>query len=256
MFPTHRGSSTSKGSTTTLWCSPGSLRWTTEVDSSRSTLSKRRRRAWQAGFEQALPGQIVFFYASISCSFCFYVAEEMWLVLITLKSFSFCKRPLEMPVWMYRPFILFCCLSSSRFAYTTVESLSPSHEYQFRVMAENLYGRSEPCEPTGVIKTDTEAEGQQEERTRWRGWDTDLLHNICDNPDRTLWNWCSIYIHITFVLQFVWNYRCTVENISVFIFKTMTATENEENTRDPSLTTTTVSVSTNTCFEFSRLGKF
>jgi hypothetical protein len=29
-----------------------------------------------------------------------------------------------------------------------------SHEYQFRVIAENFYGKSEPCEPTAVIKTD------------------------------------------------------------------------------------------------------
>lgn len=35
-----------------------------------------------------------------------------------------------------------------------VEGLSPNKEYQFRVAAENLYGRSEPCEPTGIVKTE------------------------------------------------------------------------------------------------------
>jgi hypothetical protein len=35
-----------------------------------------------------------------------------------------------------------------------ITSLTSSHEYQFRVIAENFYGKSEPCEPTAVIKTD------------------------------------------------------------------------------------------------------
>lgn len=48
-----------------------------------------------------------------------------------------------------------------RFTHATVEQLSPSHDYQFRVIAENLYGRSEPCEPTALIKTDTEQEGRR-----------------------------------------------------------------------------------------------
>lgn len=52
-------------------------------------------------------------------------------------------------------------LPGVRFAYATVEQLSPSHDYQFRVIAENLYGRSEPCEPTALIKTDTEQEGRK-----------------------------------------------------------------------------------------------
>ena len=48
-----------------------------------------------------------------------------------------------------------------RFTYATIEGLSPSHDYQFRVLAENLYGRSDPCEPTSLIKTVTEQEGRQ-----------------------------------------------------------------------------------------------
>lgn len=35
-----------------------------------------------------------------------------------------------------------------------ITSLTPEHEYQFRVIAENFYGSSDPCEPTPVIKTD------------------------------------------------------------------------------------------------------
>jgi len=51
--------------------------------------------------------------------------------------------------------------NTSRFAFTTAENLSPCHDYQFRVMAENLYGRSEPCEPTSIVKTVTEQEGRK-----------------------------------------------------------------------------------------------
>jgi len=42
-----------------------------------------------------------------------------------------------------------------------VEGLSPSHDYQFRVIAENFYGRSDPCEPTSLIQTVTEQEGRR-----------------------------------------------------------------------------------------------
>jgi serine/threonine protein kinase len=49
---------------------------------------------------------------------------------------------------------------ATRFTFATIDGLSPCHDYQFRVMAENLYGRSEPCEPTSLIKTVTEQEGR------------------------------------------------------------------------------------------------
>lgn len=58
----------------------------------------------------------------------------------------------------------FCSLSFcliSRFTHCTVEGLSPSHDYQFRAIAENLYGRSDPCEPTSLIQTVTEQEGRR-----------------------------------------------------------------------------------------------
>ena len=44
-----------------------------------------------------------------------------------------------------------------RFTHAKVESLSPGKEYQFRVIAENLNGRGDPCEPTGTIKTEDSA---------------------------------------------------------------------------------------------------
>ena len=39
-----------------------------------------------------------------------------------------------------------CC--TTRFNHCSVENLSPTNKYQFRVSAENVNGRSEPCEPT------------------------------------------------------------------------------------------------------------
>ena len=40
-----------------------------------------------------------------------------------------------------------------RFGAYRVEGLSPGKDYQFRVTAANLYGKSEPCEPVQA-KTD------------------------------------------------------------------------------------------------------
>ncbi|XP_021346443.1 twitchin-like isoform X8 [Mizuhopecten yessoensis] len=45
-------------------------------------------------------------------------------------------------------------IASTRMAFHNVTSLQSNKEYQFRVAAENLYGLSEPCEPTATIKTD------------------------------------------------------------------------------------------------------
>ncbi|KAK2180733.1 hypothetical protein NP493_429g01145 [Ridgeia piscesae] len=49
----------------------------------------------------------------------------------------------------------------NRFTFATIEGLSPCKDYQFRVTAENFYGRSEPCEPTNVFKTETVEEGRK-----------------------------------------------------------------------------------------------
>lgn len=39
-------------------------------------------------------------------------------------------------------------------AFHNITSLQPDHEYQFRVMAENFYGKSDPCEPTTIVRTE------------------------------------------------------------------------------------------------------
>ena len=41
-----------------------------------------------------------------------------------------------------------------------VTGLSSGKEYQFRILAENFYGRSDPCEPTAPIKTEMAPEGK------------------------------------------------------------------------------------------------
>ena len=43
--------------------------------------------------------------------------------------------------------------STTRLNHFTDETLLPLHKYQFRVIAQNLEGRSKPCEPTSVITT-------------------------------------------------------------------------------------------------------
>ena len=40
-----------------------------------------------------------------------------------------------------------------------MEGLSPSKSYKFRVIAENIYGRSGPCDPID-LKTVSESEGK------------------------------------------------------------------------------------------------
>lgn len=40
-----------------------------------------------------------------------------------------------------------------RFTSTAVTGLSPGHEYEFRVYAENVYGRSKPSEISTVVRT-------------------------------------------------------------------------------------------------------
>ena len=56
---------------------------------------------------------------------------------------------------------MICYICITRFTFATIEGLSPCKDYQFRVTAENFYGRSEPCEPTNVFKTETVEEGRK-----------------------------------------------------------------------------------------------
>ena len=43
--------------------------------------------------------------------------------------------------------------TTTRMTHFTDEMLSPAHKYQYRVVAQNMQGRSVACEPTAVIKT-------------------------------------------------------------------------------------------------------
>ena len=56
-----------------------------------------------------------------------------------------------------------------------MEGLSPNKEYQFRVVAENLYGRSQPCEATSTVKTEADAV-----KGKGLGYDVGELNN--NNP--------------------------------------------------------------------------
>lgn len=40
-----------------------------------------------------------------------------------------------------------------RFTTMAVTGLSPGHQYEFRVYAENVYGRSDSSETTGIVTT-------------------------------------------------------------------------------------------------------
>ena len=46
-----------------------------------------------------------------------------------------------------------CCVT--RFTHCAVENLSATKQYQFRVSAENLNGRSQPCEPSSECRVKT-----------------------------------------------------------------------------------------------------
>ncbi len=60
-------------------------------------------------------------------------------------------------LFMWSEKLCFKILLPSRFTHAKIENLQANKEYKFRVTAENLYGRSEPCEPTGVVRTEEAA---------------------------------------------------------------------------------------------------
>lgn len=53
-------------------------------------------------------------------------------------------------LFFIQPTIFFSML---RFTSTAVTNLSPGHEYEFRVYAENVYGRSKPSEVSPIVRT-------------------------------------------------------------------------------------------------------
>jgi len=44
-------------------------------------------------------------------------------------------------------------VGSTRFSTMAVTGLSPGHQYEFRVYAENVYGRSDPSDVSTVVQT-------------------------------------------------------------------------------------------------------
>ena len=44
--------------------------------------------------------------------------------------------------------------ATSRFTHCTIENLIPNKSYQFRILAENIFGVSEPSEPTKTVQTE------------------------------------------------------------------------------------------------------
>ncbi|VDQ00138.1 unnamed protein product [Trichobilharzia regenti] len=72
---------------------------------------------------------------------------------------------------------------TNRFSTYNCEGLVNGKEYRFRVMAENLHGRSDPCQPTGshLIAPDTRQRGARRERGEDRG---DYTGPPIDNYDR------------------------------------------------------------------------
>ena len=45
-------------------------------------------------------------------------------------------------------------VTTSRFPHCNVENLIPNKSYQFRILAENIYGAGEPSEPTKSVQTE------------------------------------------------------------------------------------------------------
>ncbi|KAK3103159.1 hypothetical protein FSP39_016894 [Pinctada imbricata] len=44
--------------------------------------------------------------------------------------------------------------TTSRMTFHNITGLSSGKEYKFRIIAENFYGKSEPCEPTSIVQTE------------------------------------------------------------------------------------------------------
>lgn len=44
-------------------------------------------------------------------------------------------------------------VGSTRFTSMAISGLSPGHQFEFRVYAENIYGRSDPSDGSGLVKT-------------------------------------------------------------------------------------------------------
>uniref|UniRef100_A0A1I7VVS1 non-specific serine/threonine protein kinase n=1 Tax=Loa loa TaxID=7209 RepID=A0A1I7VVS1_LOALO len=79
--------------------------------------------------------------------------------------------------------------AKSRYTYLTVEGLKPKHTYEFRIIAENKYGQSKPCEPTAPIAI-------PEQRIRKKGYDVDDLGKIVHGKGATSDNYDAYVIDV------------------------------------------------------------
>ena len=75
------------------------------------------------------------------------------------------KREAGMTSWMKA--------ATTRFQLHQITQLSPGKEYEFRVFAENVYGRSEPSETTQKVSV----KGEQLKRQKRTGWELDAQGN-------------------------------------------------------------------------------
>ncbi|XP_052706840.1 twitchin-like isoform X1 [Crassostrea angulata] len=55
-------------------------------------------------------------------------------------------------------------VANTRMTFHNIQSLSSGKEYQFRVIAENFYGKSDPCEPTSTIQTEESEASKRKKR--------------------------------------------------------------------------------------------
>ena len=60
-------------------------------------------------------------------------------------------------------------VGNSRLTAISVNNLAPGHQYDFRIFAENIYGRSEPSEVTPLVETRSMAKKKPLERKKYEG---------------------------------------------------------------------------------------
>jgi serine/threonine protein kinase len=81
----------------------------------------------------------------------------------TITNYIIEKREASMSSWVK--------CGHTRFLLHQITGLNPSKEYEFRVFAENVFGRSEPSEITQKITT----KPSEKDRLKRKGWETDAM---------------------------------------------------------------------------------
>uniref|UniRef100_A0A0K0CTJ0 non-specific serine/threonine protein kinase n=1 Tax=Angiostrongylus cantonensis TaxID=6313 RepID=A0A0K0CTJ0_ANGCA len=80
--------------------------------------------------------------------------------------------------------------ASTRFTYLTVEGCRPKTNYEFRIIAKNKHGASQPCEPTAPVLI------PGSERTRRKGYDVDDTGKIIHGKGPALSNYDAFVIDV------------------------------------------------------------